>query len=402
MSTPLVVFRIRYHTKGSLGWEKYSSSKKDDFINYIEKGISDDKKQDDFLSYVGNPEKSFGVFSQNRLLNAKDKKELREKLRSTKSIIWDAVISLESAYGKEYLYSNDRAMEMVNKVFPRFLKEAGFDPKRVNWYAGLHENTDNRHVHISWFETEPSHYSRKKRSYVYHQGRISPACLNAIKADVERFFETDQDMLKNHRKQLLEDFKSNPLSKSYSQYQDGLKSILKGLVEDFPKDGSLDYSSGNMAPYRERLDEAVELILHNPIYVRDYQKMQNNLEGYDEKMRAICKKNNADPKYFLLSDKFEKDLKRRMANVLIRQLIDLRKESYKEVECIQNGNLRRKDELRKTMDIVLNMIQRDEYYRKEEYLVFEEYLHQLKKAELERKIEEGETTLENLSEGELY
>lgn len=74
MGTPLVVFRVRYHKKGSLGWDKYSSSKSDDFINYIEKGISDDKKKDDFLSYVDNPDKSFGVFDEKGLLTSQDKK----------------------------------------------------------------------------------------------------------------------------------------------------------------------------------------------------------------------------------------------------------------------------------------------------------------------------------------
>lgn len=113
---------------GSVGWEKYSSGKSDNFISYIEKGISDERRKDDFLSYVDNPDKSFGVFDGNGLLKPKDKKELRKKLKSTESIIYDAVISLESAYGKECLYSNDRAMELINKVFPKFLKDAGFAP----------------------------------------------------------------------------------------------------------------------------------------------------------------------------------------------------------------------------------------------------------------------------------
>lgn len=60
----------------------------------------------------------------------------------------------------------------------------------MTWYAGLHENADNRHIHIFWFKDEPSHYSRKKRRYVYHQGRINPVCLQSLKVDVQRFFSS--------------------------------------------------------------------------------------------------------------------------------------------------------------------------------------------------------------------
>ena len=95
MPTPNVLARIHYYEVGSQGRDFYSSSKKDDYLNYIDKGIKSDKAVRDYIDYAGNEEKSSGLFWQNGMLSDADKKELRKKLRSTKSCIWDLVVSFE-------------------------------------------------------------------------------------------------------------------------------------------------------------------------------------------------------------------------------------------------------------------------------------------------------------------
>lgn len=96
MATPNVLVRLHYYESNSEGRELYSSAKKDDYVNYVDKGIRQtDGKPSDYLAYTDDREKSSGVFNANGPIPVKEKKKLREKLRSTGSCIWDCVISFE-------------------------------------------------------------------------------------------------------------------------------------------------------------------------------------------------------------------------------------------------------------------------------------------------------------------
>ena len=74
----------------------YSCNKNFDYVGYVNKGS---KEQLDYISYSGNNEKSLGIFNENGLLNENEIKELRNKLRTTKSVIWHGVISFTEDFG---------------------------------------------------------------------------------------------------------------------------------------------------------------------------------------------------------------------------------------------------------------------------------------------------------------
>lgn len=156
MATPNVLVRLHYYEPNSEGRELYSSAKKDDYVNYVDKGIRQtDGKPSDYLAYSDDREKSSGVFNANGPIPVKEKKKLREKLRSTGSCIWDCVISFEEKYGVENCDSPEEARKLLCKVLPPFFKSIGLNPEKTTWYAGLHRNTDNRHIHLSFFQEEP-------------------------------------------------------------------------------------------------------------------------------------------------------------------------------------------------------------------------------------------------------
>ena len=100
MATPKVNFFVKYYSpnyKSKAMQEKrkyYSSNKAKDYMNYIISGINEFKSLD-YVAYMQSREKSRGIFNQDGLISDDYKKELRNKLRKTKSIIWDCVISFE-------------------------------------------------------------------------------------------------------------------------------------------------------------------------------------------------------------------------------------------------------------------------------------------------------------------
>lgn len=170
MATPYVLVKLHYYEPNSEGRELYSSAKKDDYVNYVGKGIRQtDGKTSDYLTYADDREKSSGVFNANGPIPVKEKKKLREKLRSTGSCIWDCVISFEEKYGVENYDSPEEAKKLLCKVLPPFFKSISLNPEKTTWYSGLHRNTDNRHIHLSFFQEEPNFYDRKTKGMKYRE-----------------------------------------------------------------------------------------------------------------------------------------------------------------------------------------------------------------------------------------
>ena len=131
------------------------------YVSYVDTGSLDSVPKD-YTEYVGNSEKSCGVFSAKGLLSDDEKRELREMLRNTQSCIWDCVISFREEFGDEYFRDYEQAYNFLKKELPKFFTRAGLDKDNIVWYSGLHENTENKHIHISFFEKEPQFMKNNK------------------------------------------------------------------------------------------------------------------------------------------------------------------------------------------------------------------------------------------------
>ena len=114
------------------------------YLSYVDTG-AENKLPKDYAEYVGNNEKSCGVFTKDGLLSDKQKRYLRKQLRETKSCILDCVISFREEFGNEYCRDYEQAYKFLVKELPKFFKRAGLDKDNIVWYAGLHENTFTFH-----------------------------------------------------------------------------------------------------------------------------------------------------------------------------------------------------------------------------------------------------------------
>src|SRR5574344_1254574 len=162
----------------------YSSNKAKDYLNYITTGV-DEMKKLDYVEYMDNREKSRGVFNQNGVLSSEDRKRLRESLRTTKSVIWDCLITFTSEFGKKWCDNYEQAYNPMKNEFPKFLKNCGLNPDNIEWFAGLHENTDNRHIHISFFEKEPQRIRPNKKGKQFSIGNLSKVAVLNFKPQIE-------------------------------------------------------------------------------------------------------------------------------------------------------------------------------------------------------------------------
>ena len=366
----------------------YSSSSGNDYIGYVSKGITEARTYD-YVSYMDDNDKSSGVFDSNGLLSKQDIKALRKMLRETKSCIWDMVISFEEIFGKEHLFHYEQAIGLLNNILPKFFKSANLNPKNIIWYAGLHENTDNRHIHISFFEKEPTFYNHRKKEYKFHRGKIPITAVKELKLNAENYFNSPMEELKIKRKKLVESLKLELADKSFDEFESGLKWLLKGLFEEIPKTGRTSYDSENMKPFKERIDNVITLILEKSVYKDDYKVMLDTINEHDEKLKKKCRKYNLDENEYLYKPKFKYDLYRRMGNVLIKEIVNQREKEYKELQYIKNEKYRRRAELKKNAYLLSRACEIADRTYDEAYEVFLEFQIKMRNAEIERLIEEG-------------
>ncbi len=220
------------------------------YVSYVDTGATDNTPSD-YTKYVGNSEKSCGAFGNDGFLTDEQKRELREQLRTTQSCIWDMVISFREEFGEMYCRDYEQAYNFIKKELPKFFTRAGLDKDNIIWYAGLHENTENKHIHISFFEKEPKFYKNNKE-LVFHSGKIPKNVLIKSKAIFEKALTNKSAEIIKIRKDLNEKYNMflDPIS-----LKKGIKKQMLKLYDMMPKSGRVSYDSENMENVKSYVDD---------------------------------------------------------------------------------------------------------------------------------------------------
>jgi hypothetical protein len=385
-TTPNVVLRTHYYDLKSEGREFYSSNMDDDYLSYIDKGIKTTKVRD-YVAYAGDDEKSSGIFSANGLLSKEEKKELREELRETKSTIWDYVISFEEKYGKENCYSWQKAKDLLAKTLPGYFKSIGLDPEKTVWYAGLHENTDNRHIHLSFFQKEPTAYDRKSKTRVYRRGKIPIAKINGLKVAIERHYLEPVEGVARVRKLMVEETRKS-VTGSYTRDSESFKFLVRKLSEEIPLTGDLGYESANMDGCRSDIDAATDLVMENECIAPKWKEVLDEADERDRKMTLICCRQKIDPTPYLYRPVFVKDIKRRMGNALIREIVAKRGVERRKAMGLHHPKARQRLHMLTALDMVLGAVAMSERVSQEAWDAFDEYEAKMRQFEREKEKEE--------------
>lgn len=388
MSKPNVIAKIQYIECDNPRRVFYSSNSKDDYLGYIDKGVKLNKDID-YLDYTGNLEKSSGVFNQNGLLSYDSKRLIREALRNTKSCIWDLVISFETEYGLNNVDSYEDALELIKNVLPKFFKSLKLKEDNIIWFGGLHTNTDNRHIHISFFEKEPMYYDAKKKVYKYRPGRINVKSCKELKMSIEKYFLTPKESMKRVRRLMVDEARSSMNSFSYLSLDKDFKWLLKKLYNKLPTEGHVAYLSPNMKACRPIVDNIIKKILNLGKHSFEYTNLDTRLQEYDNKITNIAETHNIDEDNYLLRDKFKDDLFRRMGNVIIQELLKRKRFEESEKKKLKHKKSEQAFHRKMLLEIIGKSFKLMTKLEDEEARIFEEYQYKLKKAEYERLVEEG-------------
>ena len=358
----------------------YSSIKDDDYLKYVNKG-SNEKL--DYVEYSGNKEKSHGVFNEKGLMTSEMIKEMRTMLRNTDSPIWHGVISFTEEFGDTYCNTFEKAFELMKNELPKFFKNAGLIPENIVWYAGLHENTDNKHIHLSFFEKEPLRYMHDNNNKNFSDGFIPIKAINKFKISAEiRLLQITKE-IKLARKTLTDEMKKDMKLGDYMKH-------INSLYFSLPHEHRMSYDSENIKPYKEQIDMVVNaIIMSNEDLQRKFNDFQSFIVKRDYEIKEAYKRINVDYKDKLLFDKCMDDIYRRLGNIVLRTIRDIRWEQRK-VEYETKNRLALKRIEKNKRKILLNRcITLNELVNREIVNAFQEYREKLQNANYKRLQEEG-------------
>ena len=380
----LRVVKAKYITERKF----YSCQQTDDFLKYVNKGIS----AGDFLGYAGNPEKSSGLFGEGGLLTAKQIKELRQMLRTTDSNIWHAVISFTEEFGGKYMTSYEDAFELLKTELPKFFKSIGIAEDNVIWYAGLHENTDNQHIHLGFFEKKPVFVTAQGKIR-YRFGTIGEEAMDKLRVAIEERLTDASFDLKRSRRNLTETatdtlFHLNGVNSA----ERDLKRKLLALYRELPTLGRISYNGKNLDGLRSKIDELTTYIIRtNPSLRQAYMSFCSELARFDANRKRICEEQKiADVEKYLLADKYTKDIYRRLGDKVIKAAILIKRKGEQEVKLSKTAGLKKQAEKKNRAYLLEQAMRISADVNDEAIRSFEEYRGRLARAEYNRLVEEGE------------
>lgn len=394
-SVPKVVFKVNYfnYKNGNEKFENkrkyYSSNMSKDYMNYIATGI-DEMKKLDYVDYMENSQKSRGVFGENGLLSSEERKNIKINLRKTKSVIWDCLISFESEFGKKWCDNFSQAHNIMKTEFPKFLKRCGFDKNNITWFAGLHENTDNRHIHICFFENKPSRIRKGHKQKQYSIGKISNIAMSEFKAQIE-LAATDfkaREILA--RKNINEAF-----HEQCGHYSTKLinNKFLK-IANSLPRGGSLSYASRNMNFLRGEIDSLTNyLIKTSPAITAEKENFLDLAKHKDEMFEDYCRRNHCE-KPFNFQDKYKKDIYRRLGNIVIDYALDLKRKDDERLKLnakIRKEKFKQKRSLWDQVDYCMYLSNKFNY---ESMQAFKEHMQKLEEIRYSMLVEQNQSDYE--------
>lgn len=337
------------------------------YLSYIHTG-STEQVPKDYEEYVGSKEKSCGVFNQNGLLSDKQIKELKQSLQTTQSVIWDMVISFREEFGNNYCRDYDQAYEFMKSEMPRFLKKAGLNPDNIVWYAGLHENTENKHIHVSFFEKEPLYYANGN-NLKFHSGKIAKNVLIDSKFMFEKKLTNATAQLIKNRKNLLDSYN---VEMTKTQIARKGKKLLIELYTLLPSEGRISYDSENMRPLKLKVDEVTKYFIgKNKQISKAYFDFASDVMDF-----KLWKKTRE----YLEGDNLMKDIMRRLGNKTIQVAIKVGKK-HDEIERLNlktsNYKAIKKRYRKNILDELLDLMENNAKAIQDEMDFFERYHNKL-------------------------
>lgn len=330
MSTPGVIHKSRFVISTS-----------EEFKNYIDYVDRDEAIRNNAYSrysayndYMGNPEKTSALFTQDRnFLRDKDKekvKDLFSMAQSKKSIMWQDVFSFNNAWLEKVGFYDRRTKDIdeekiknaVRASMKYWFEEDGLDGSAI-WSAAIHYNTDNIHIHIATCELNP----------LKQRGKRTLKTLENMKSKFVNNLCNEKESYKKINDIIRENIVSDINSINYNKNK--LKNLYKKVVENLPSDRrQWHYNYNTMSDARVYLDKITSLYIDEK-KSNDWSLLMKELDKQEHILKEVYGKGKNE-KYKHYKDNKIQDLYTRCGNRILNEIKEhIRMEELREKELLK-------------------------------------------------------------------
>lgn len=359
MSNQPIIFNIQY-TPYSLPKNATSEERKrhaEDRAFYDmtgEKNIYDyittEEKRTGGYSMFEYLQKNTGVFNDKGMIQKDEIAAMKERLKKNKGNIWHAFISL-SAEQSHKIDTPEKCIELIKRTIPSFLRDEKLNPENIDLMCALHTDRPHHlHIHMVFWEKEPKYKNTKDGSPRYRRvGKISKKAIDNLFVRLGLYLSEEKEVLYKSRDKALRDLKGLLGAKAFICKPDDVKKEIISLAKDLPKEGRITYGSKDMAPYRDRIDRIVQMLLAtdqtarraNDKFYRALAKRTKEIENICGGKFAFSNKNIQPddmelPKYhnkidtdnIHIMEEIESDYRRRQGNLVLNLAKFIKPEYY--------------------------------------------------------------------------
>ena len=284
-----------------------------------------------YQEYMGNPEKSTGLFNDEDYISSAEKEQIKKIFNQSGKqggILYQTVLSLEPEWLKENgimdsdRYIHEDLLREYTRIAVNTIQEKE-DMKSFVWTAAVHYNTAHPHIHIAMVDPNPSWIPGRSRCKVdaegnlYQRGKWKESTMAAAKSrivnKVLNLADTNKEINEIMRDRIIYQGKVNSFHRDYDPQIEG---AFSDLLQSLPEDMRLwKYGNNAMDLYRSQIDYISDMILKN-YFEEDLKDLDKILDNISKQYAAAYgeSKQGADFKKGK-----EKDLRYRMGNAVLSE-----------------------------------------------------------------------------------
>ena len=252
------------------------SAKKDSFVGYTSRtnAIENSEKENQYFTET----------SSGRLYTDEDRQrfadENRGYLETKGKPIWEFIVSVDSYEfaQKHNCQTQEQWSAITEEVMPKICKAIGLEMHNVVFWQDFHTNTDNPHIHLTFFEKE---MIRKRGKIPESKEKyIKSVIVNAV-VGRDRFTEKNGVTIDEYLKSTKKKAKGN-LVRNIKKFDYRTCEKLMSLYVKLLDIGRLQYNSYQMKSFKEEMDDCIKMLLESDGIKKSYDEFMTVLDQLEE------------------------------------------------------------------------------------------------------------------------
>lgn len=278
-----------------------------------------------YEDYMGNPEKTTGLFDSNSNCMSKEEKEYAQKLfeqaQQNGSVMWQDVFSFDNKWLEEQgIYDpitgsldENKIKNAVRKAIDYSLEKKDMKDTAI-WNGAIHYNTDNIHIHVAICEPNPK-TTRGKRTQKTLD-KMKSVFVNELLNSRENY----KDINNSIRNEIID---SNKKVKDKK-----LKRLAKKVIKNLPDDKrQWHYGYNTMKEANKYLDEMTEYYIKT--YKRkEYEELLEKLDKQEQILKEVYGEGGREKYKDYKQNKID-ELYQRMGNAFLTEIKNIQLENKK-------------------------------------------------------------------------